>query len=175
MSFTNINVNCITHLHLNVLADYNQDPAGVKALLDKLRLSQAWQEAVTEPPPPSRPDVQQPSSSSSSNPSSTATATASPSTSVASLLSQLQSSPSFSWPPRPTDHAVNSIPTNPTPIATNNRLGDARSSHGKVADIKHVTYQQSLPLLAQLSEDPKFVASITEVRSRFDHGPLAHT
>ncbi|KAJ7229041.1 hypothetical protein GGX14DRAFT_616484 [Mycena pura] len=121
MSFTNIN-----------------DPAGVKALLDRLRASQAWQDAVKaspEQPPP------QPASAETS------------SASVAALLSQLNSAPTPGIPPNPRSLTPD-LPPPPPPSAPS----------ATPEDIRRLTFQQALPRLAQLCDDPAVVSGIEQAR-----------
>ncbi|KAJ6627411.1 hypothetical protein B0H10DRAFT_1994408 [Mycena sp. CBHHK59/15] len=142
MSFTNIN-----------------DPAGVKALLDKLRSSQAWQKLVTTQDTAADPCVSQPS------PSQSTTAAPLGTTSVATLLSQLSSSPT--WPPpappaaigapKISTHAPASSPASPTP-----------APYVFSEDVRSLTFQQALPRLAQLSEDPDVRSTIEELRKEQD-------
>ncbi|KAF8076009.1 hypothetical protein FPV67DRAFT_393001 [Lyophyllum atratum] len=152
MNFTNIN-----------------DPAGVKALLDQLRVSQAWQEAVapvaTEPQTSSAGFDEQPAPASTSQASSTSASSAS----VAALLSQLQSSPS--WRPSANttlrEHASdhdNGRSITPVPLELVPPQTVAPSPPKKVQDPRTFTFQQALPHLAQLADVPGFVAAITHVK-----------
>ncbi|KAK0467901.1 uncharacterized protein EV420DRAFT_433899 [Desarmillaria tabescens] len=125
------------------------DPAGVKALLDTLQASQAWQQAVTTSAEnkdvakvPQEAIVETPPSSSSA------------SNSVASLLAQLQRSSqpvkepfiSFDGPRVNPKH-------NPSP---------ALSSSAE--DTRSFTFQQALPHLAQLSQDAQFIEKIVQIK-----------
>ncbi|GBE79211.1 hypothetical protein BKA93DRAFT_823902 [Sparassis latifolia] len=197
MNFTNIN-----------------DPAGVKALLERLRSSQAWQDIaqvapatssnshVAPPPPPvhvprsgfkpvdsdaftseappsvapalwtSSVEVAQPSSSSSS---------------VAALLSQLHGSPSFNAvvapvpPPAAPPVDVNYCGTQhfdrhqpisesqstlaPCPAAPESAAAPPLAPPAvRKQDLRSYTFQQALPQLARLSEDPEFVKSISAMK-----------
>ncbi|TFY60271.1 hypothetical protein EVG20_g7480 [Dentipellis fragilis] len=171
MSFTNIN-----------------DPAGVKALLDSLRASQAWAETISSSPntnataldpatnpspllPPPVPPVtvgQDETSPEAGPPSSGST------TSVAALLSQLQASssavPSAHPPEPPRRPAV--VP--PTPIQTRQpsipyvpnepaQLAPTPSS-ARRQDLRSLTFQQALPHLVKLAEDPSFVEAVTKMK-----------
>ncbi|KAJ6510244.1 hypothetical protein C8R47DRAFT_1097207 [Mycena vitilis] len=137
MSFTNIN-----------------DPAGVKALLDRLRATDAWQSIVNTPPTPEQPPAAPPPSSGSvSTPPS-----ASSSTSVASLLSQLNSAqtesanallPKQKPPPPPSEDPL------PAPYAI-------------TEDVRSLTFQQALPRLAQLSDDPAVATTIARLKQEQD-------
>jgi hypothetical protein len=169
----------VPYSHRSSLVDI-QDPAGVKSLLEQLRTSQAWQDTIDQVPSqakepnadltPHTANEQSPSTGSSSiNRESIATGT-----SVASLLSQLQSSPSWS--------AVVSSPTRPPPPAyapttsafvSTMRVSVSEASPGRSPsrgisisapkDVRSYTFQQALPLLAQLSSDPDFVALLSKV------------
>ncbi|TFY58570.1 hypothetical protein EVJ58_g6344 [Rhodofomes roseus] len=198
MNFTNIN-----------------DPAGVKALLEQLRASQAWQDVVQTPPE----NVPQPAPGPSSGSTSSATTQSSsstsdqavhsstaanlahdpsaslvhspgsdlladssghpldaPSPSVASLLSQLQSS--STPPPRhvftPISSTSSSLPLAPAPpfhssateasAAPTTGLPVPRLSSARKDDLRNLTFQQALPHLAQLAEDPGFVDAISTMR-----------
>ncbi|RDB20544.1 hypothetical protein Hypma_012457 [Hypsizygus marmoreus] len=155
MSFTNIN-----------------DPAGVKALLDQLRASQAWQEVVVPPAPepaPSLPPNLEPQSAPVD-----ATASSSSLSSVASLLSQLQSSPSWSavssTPPTSStseeDAPLSAAPLQqPTSSSSIESLSPPKKSP---QDPRSYTFQQALPHLAQLADDPGFVVAITQMKKEQD-------
>ncbi|KZT26901.1 hypothetical protein NEOLEDRAFT_1061790 [Neolentinus lepideus HHB14362 ss-1] len=150
MDFTNIN-----------------DPAGVKALLDQLRTSQAWQDSVASgnrneavqnplaqvPVPPSEPPATQPS------------------TTIASLLSQLQapSSPTFTSPgstlPEPRDVGTSTggyypAPTQDAPVATIRQPSPAPPARKQ--DVRWLSFQQSLPHLARLGNDPSFALIVAQ-------------
>ncbi|KAJ7781671.1 hypothetical protein B0H16DRAFT_1448038 [Mycena metata] len=128
MSFTNIN-----------------DPAGVKALLDSLRASQAWQSLVNAPPEQS-PPVPTPAAS---------TETPGSSASVAALLSQLN----VPSPHRPsTSNALHQPPPNPSPPTP------VPAPYTVTEDVRSLTFQQALPRLAELSDDPAVVATIQKAR-----------
>jgi len=142
MNFTNIN-----------------DPAGVKALLDQLRVSQAWQEVTTsyipdEVPPGSAEDQLAPSPAATS-------------TSVASLLSQLHTAPSLSPPHSSNVDAGHLVPSVP-------RLRESTPSvvvpvlpHAKT-DARSYTFQQALPVLAQLTKDSEFVEMLHQMKKEQD-------
>lgn len=134
-----------------------QDPARVKALLDQLRVSQAWQEVTTSYTP--GPDDEVPPGSSEDQLAASPAAT---STSVASLLSQLHAFPSLS-PPRPGNEDYGHL----APSAS--RSQESTSSvvppvfpHAKT-DTRSYTFQQALPYLAQLAEKPEFVKILHQV------------
>ncbi|KAH7888087.1 hypothetical protein F5I97DRAFT_950711 [Phlebopus sp. FC_14] len=175
MSFTNIN-----------------DPAGVKALLERLKSSQAWQETMdADPSRPAQeltsPSVVPESSSSqggqADSPAFHATSIT-PSTSVASLLSQLQSSAWNSAPSSDTSQSsqpslhttlsrqnYKSVSESPfasqsdqRPARTVNTAGPPPSSHKRVQDARSMSFQQALPHLTQLTESPEFVASVARLQ-----------
>ncbi|KAH0587121.1 hypothetical protein H2248_005938 [Termitomyces sp. 'cryptogamus'] len=139
MSFTNIN-----------------DPAGVKALLDQLRGSQAWKDVIG-----SQAQKDQSTASATEEPlalSAPSSNTTAPSTSVAALLSQLRSS---SWvPPQATCvENVTSHPTPPQPV-----LKPSAPLVQQVQDPKSLTFQQALPYIAQLADNPEFIAAIAQLK-----------
>ncbi|KAF9468856.1 hypothetical protein BDZ94DRAFT_1244758 [Collybia nuda] len=156
MSFTNIN-----------------DPAGVKALLDQLRVSQAWQDITTSSlPEPDSPSANIDERANVPAPPAVSTAT---SASVASLLSQLQasSSPSiyipnapsinthkrsFGWPTIPSQQLHGPAP----PLLSEAALPSTRK------DTSSYTFQQALPHIAQLADDPKFVEAIRKMKDEQD-------
>ena len=127
----------------NGISSTEQDPAGVSALLEQLRSSQAWSELNSTassnenaPPQPSPEKQEQKEESGSS---------------VADLLSRLRD-PSVDSN-RARENASNvsggSVPTARPRDSTNAR---------------NFTFQQALPRLAQLSENPSFVSRIEKVR-----------
>ncbi|KAJ7762815.1 hypothetical protein DFH07DRAFT_404910 [Mycena maculata] len=152
MSFTNIN-----------------DPAGVKALLDSLRASQAWQNLVNTPGP-------EPTPASLSTPipnpplSGTETETnPGPSTSVAALLSQLNSAPTT----RPAEDSRKHAPTpDPSPNRSLNLKPSQTPSQDPPPsvpeDARGLTFQQALPRLAQLADDPVLVATLGKLKQEQD-------
>ncbi|KAG5352806.1 hypothetical protein C0989_000351 [Termitomyces sp. Mn162] len=131
-----------------------QDPAGVKALLDQLRGSQAWKDVIG-----SQAQKDQSTASATEEPlalSAPSSNTTAPSTSVAALLSQLRSS---SWvPPQATSvENVTSHPTPPQPV-----LKPSAPLVQQVQDPKSLTFQQALPYIAQLADNPEFIAAIAQ-------------
>jgi len=119
-----------------------QDPAGVKALLDRLRASQAWQDVVKAPP------EQQPQPSAETS-----------SASVAALLSQLNSAPTPALPQNPISLVRNPDPSPPPPPSAPSATPE---------DIRHLTFQQALPRLAQLCDDPTVVSGIEQLKQEQD-------
>ncbi|KAH7916145.1 hypothetical protein BJ138DRAFT_1097344 [Hygrophoropsis aurantiaca] len=169
MSFTNIN-----------------DPAGVKALLEQLRSSQAWKESVS-PDVTSDPDTRNAVMHTTVVPPKpreeihiSNAQVAAPSPSVASLLSQLKSSTAWSSvssatgsssnharlpQPSPQPFSVRETPT-PMPVILPESpvtpVSVAAASYRQ--DARSLTFQQALPHLTQMAEDPEFVASIARMR-----------
>lgn len=147
MNFTNIN-----------------DPAGIKALLEQLRSSQAWQQSIGSganingnPPPISTPPtttttpIQPPPTTTDSKPSS----------SVADLLSQLNSS-ERKIPSRPTSRLVTQLPQPPT--TPDDLPHKPAASTNAAQDLRTMSFQQALPRITQLAESPDFVAAIAKLR-----------
>ncbi|KAI0049173.1 hypothetical protein FA95DRAFT_1604569 [Auriscalpium vulgare] len=167
MDFTNIN-----------------DPAGVKALLESLRSSQVWSQAVTtEPdaahPPRSASQIPPPAQDANSSTASTSKP------SVAELLSQLRNSGSR-WtetgkpplPPLPASTSSSSSalssssyrlpePENPAEPFLAPEYHEARPPHRR-QDVREMTFQQSLPHLAQLAEDSTFVEAVRKIKREQD-------
>lgn len=112
-----------------------QHPAAVKALLDRLRSSPAWQQAVAAPPD---------------------------APSVASLLAQLADTRAGE-PPFPPPHL--SEPRLNEPPGGSSGVAPARTPiDGDGLQLHAFSFQQSLSHLAQLSTEPGFVGSIRRVR-----------
>ncbi|KAG1739838.1 uncharacterized protein EDB91DRAFT_1134042 [Suillus paluster] len=145
MNFTNIN-----------------DPAGIKALLEQLRSSQAWQESIGV-------DTGGIAKTDASNSSS----------SVADLLSQLNSSewliPSRPSQPSPSHFTTQqtSLQLSQTPASQSTPQPSENSVHEAVAgtrastrgqDLRMMSFQQALPHLTQLAESANFVAAVARVR-----------
>lgn len=136
----------------------------MKALLDQLRVSQAWQEIVVSAPTDGKEnsDEQPLPSVIAAQPSSSA--------SVASLLSQLQSSPSWAAvppgaPTKPTEPYIGH-PTAPASVSNESPPPLAVApvpSPKRPQDPRSYTFQQALPHIAQLADDPGFVAAIKQV------------
>ena len=118
----------------------------MKALLEQLRSSQAWQDVVSATRHPSE---EQPASSSQP-------VDAPPAGSVRSLLSQLHSYPSSTHEPRAPDRT-----TNPAEAQLGSSMMDA-------SYLKAMSLQQALPHLANLSSKSEFVDQIREV-SKIGH------
>ena len=135
-----------------------QDPAGVKALLDQLRVSQAWQEVTTLYTPGPDDEVPPGSSEAEDQPASPAAT----STSVASLLSQLHAYPSSSHP-RPSDEDPGHL------VPSASRLHESTPSVAVPVlpqvktDTRSYTFQQALPYLVQVADDSAFVKILHQV------------
>ncbi|OJA09849.1 hypothetical protein AZE42_07998 [Rhizopogon vesiculosus] len=171
MNFTNIN-----------------DPAGIKALLEQLRSSQAWQESITSTADQgvSRPE-HPPSTSTTPQAASTPVQPSAPtsdisnaSSSVADLLSQLKPSqwitpsrtpqppaPYFTAPQtslrslHPESHSA------PQPLETSTRqqsLNVGERTSTRELDLRMMSFQQTLPHLTELAENVDFVAAISRLR-----------
>jgi hypothetical protein len=153
MDLTTINViRCNLVSILDFLADSFQDPAGVKALLDQLRVSQAWKDVTAAP--------SQNNSASTCHYEESAASTTTTAASVASLLSQLQSSPSTSSGIRDIVDQRNTPTSSDNSAPLQTVLPSPRRTK---EDTRLYTFQQALPHLVQLSDDPGFVALITQV------------
>lgn len=139
-----------------LIAYIYQDPVGVKALLDQLRSSQAWQEISI--PTPEALSVE---TASSSNPTAEGSGS-----SVASLLSQLQSVTTWKTP------TVVDVPTRQhIDLAKSEHISYepqplAEDAHNFL-DLKSLSFQKALPYIAQLAEDPAFIAAILQVCAFF--------
>lgn len=134
------------------------DPAGVKALLDSLQASQAWQQAVTtsaenKDVPKATPQavVETPSSSSSA------------SNSVASLLAQLQRPPQ-----PPAQEPYISIDGTRVSPKHNLKRNTSPAISSSAEDTRSFTFQQALPRLAQLSQDTEFIEKIVKIKKEQD-------
>ncbi|CAL1702086.1 unnamed protein product [Somion occarium] len=163
MDFTNIN-----------------DPAGIKALLERLRSAQAWQPPVSTsssaapsdplPPPPPAPastsDVYESVLPSAASHEVTPSLTSAvPTASVASLLSQLQAS----IPPATTEHISDVAPYHPETHSSAFYKSPEPAvvtppSIPQKQDVRGLSFQQSLPLLARLAEHPKFMEAISAMK-----------
>ncbi|KAK0206116.1 hypothetical protein DFS33DRAFT_559777 [Desarmillaria ectypa] len=134
------------------------DPAGVKALLDTLQASQAWQQAVAtsaenkdvaKAPPQSV--VETPLSSSSA------------SNSVASLLAQLQRPPQ----PPAKEPFISFDGTHASP-KHNLKHNPSPAFSSSAEDTRSFTFQQALPHLAQLSKDSQFIEKVVQIKKEQD-------
>ncbi|KAJ7672869.1 hypothetical protein B0H17DRAFT_1083665 [Mycena rosella] len=144
MSFTNIN-----------------DPAGVKALLDRLRTSQAWQTLVTaQAQTQEQPSTPQPAPSGTETPAS--------STSVAALLSQLNSAPAPAPPAEHPRQVLVAAPPSPTKQPETPPSPPPPAPYAVTEDVRSLTFQQALPRLAQLSDDPAVVSAIERLKQEQD-------
>lgn len=144
-----------------------QNTDGVKALLDKLKTSTAWKQAIAASDPPvSTPHESHGNPNSDVRPS------------VASLLAQLAGAsaiPEYSALPPPTVADIDdSRPNEPVAPAASPAPGVAPPSSigsGK-HDLHAFPFQQSLSHLAHLSTNPGFIESIRRVRYFTGGGPI---
>ena len=134
----------------------------MKALLDKLRSSQAWQQTIAaDPPQPPLPPAPAPFESRGDSNTDVRP-------SVASLLAQLaETNSGYSAPPPPS--LVESRPNeavdpgrSPVPVVVPSKTLIGSEKH----ELHGFSFQQTLSHLAQLSEKPGFVDSIRRVRHR---------
>lgn len=177
MDFTNINVSTIsiTDCRTPRLQCYCiQDPAGVSALLETLRSSQAWLQVQADSNQPNAvpPAVPAPSQAPAfleghtvqvPNDSPVPSSSGSSAPSVSSLLSQLW--PTSSAPP-PLDSAPLVSQTD-----TQISLGGHDESFYRISyppvNKSRVNFQQALPQIAQLSTDPAFIDKVDQVSTLF--------
>ncbi|KZT13104.1 alpha/beta-hydrolase [Laetiporus sulphureus 93-53] len=175
-----------------------QDPAAIAVLLEQLKASQVWQDIVN----PKTQNTATPSTNTSSVPSSeqssgaavlaspkidthaiiggsaAADATAAPSSTVASLLSQLRGTSSYSgssnpihphvqYPATCNDYPPSQVttitPALPEP-GPSRPLSTPTVSSARREDLRNLSYKQTLPHLARLSEDPGFVEAISTLK-----------
>ncbi|KAF5393620.1 hypothetical protein D9757_000405 [Collybiopsis confluens] len=138
---------------LNEEMDIN-DAAGIQALLEQLRSSQAWQEAVALPTAPNEPNiVPEPEESNSA-----------PSASVAELLSQLRTEPDTSTLDRPSEPTP-SLPKPTTPATPHLTPLTPTAPTADLSDLsRHLTFQQALPVIANLSGNPNLIQTLKSVR-----------
>lgn len=193
----------LPYLQKACLTCNHQDTDAIKALLDQLKTSNAWQNTVQSaaslplagasgerPADDFRPgDLGGATTDGPTHgqPPQTAAATAAASgLSVASLLSKLQASTSAFSPPGPSTTfrpPTNSSAPSQEPPAWANSPGpsaspprgqfspatedvfiNASSPAHQVEDLRGLTFQQALPYLAQLAQDPSFAKALAKVR-----------
>ncbi|KAG2071918.1 hypothetical protein BDR04DRAFT_1097576 [Suillus decipiens] len=171
MNFTNIN-----------------DPAGIKALLEQLRSSQAWQQSIVvgadpngiakNPPPTSATPQATPLPT---QPVATTSNVSKPSSSVADLLSQLHSSEHVQEiPPGPSQPSTSrftpqqaslqvsqvtshrSTPRPPEDSVHHSATSTNAFTHGQ--ELRTMSFQQALPHLTRLAENADFVTAIAQLR-----------
>ncbi|KAH0839595.1 hypothetical protein J3R83DRAFT_511 [Lanmaoa asiatica] len=160
------------------------DPTAVKALLDQLRASQAWQDTLNSSPshigPEQHAEVRESFASTSEDVQGESRAQSpvtAPPASVTSLLSQLRTS---EW----TSTAINTPPVSktrtahqlsrdiprpsqeppPTQLEHRTPRPIAATSSTRVQDIRSMSFQQALPHLTQLASDPGFIADVSRLR-----------
>lgn len=133
-----------------------QDPAGIQALLDQIRSSSAWQQlsASHTRPVSSAPELTEQTLEREP-----------PNSSVASLLSQLQSPPDPS--PNPT-HPDRSSP--PASLRSSFPHQDAPPLSGK--DLRTADLDEAMPVLLRLAREPSFMDEMNKVSSFPRPGPL---
>ena len=170
-----------------------QDPASVAALLEQLRASSAWQQIVQNNPEPepgvgdAHPPPEHPTPRTDGpTPPPADTAPDAPQPTVAELLAQLSAPPAAANPHQSGGTARPAWDTSLAPPATNNypsaphasaRLHDQGPEYDvtatltplpasppvPVTDVRSCSFQEALPLLARLGEDPSFVTSVKRV------------
>ncbi|KAG2013396.1 hypothetical protein CC2G_010313 [Coprinopsis cinerea AmutBmut pab1-1] len=139
----------------------NNDPASVKALLEQLRVSQAWQQLhSTQQQQPTPSSAQQPAEAHppiTTNPQPTSSSSNTVSR-VAELLAQLKNPPSSSGPPleQPPTKIYDRPPVSPKPLSQNDQASEP--------DLRNCSFQTALSLISRLGDDPAFLASIRELR-----------
>lgn len=178
MNSTNINVSHPLSTQQHRRDQVVQDPAAVKALLDQLKASPAWQDTLNSTSahinPVQHTEVREPLPSTSEGAQRESRA---PSASVASLLSQLRTSPSTSiainTPPvsdtRTAHQPSRNIPRpsqEPPPTQSEHRTPRpaVATASTPVQDTRSISFQQALPHLTQLAGDPQFLADVSRVR-----------
>ena len=136
-----------------------QNTDGVKALLDKLKSSQAWQQTIAASDPPTPPAPVPSESRGNSNTDIRP--------SVASLLAQLaEAGGGYPGPPPPSlagprpNEAATIQGTSPAPVVVPRQTSIGSDKH----DLHAFSFQQTLSHLAQLSVKPGFIESIRRVR-----------
>lgn len=127
-----------------------QNADGIKALLDKLKSSEAWQQtiAASDPPPPPAP----------ATPASRGDASIQPS--IASLLAQLADARAGGHPPPPPSSGALGLGRSPAPDFVPPQTSTGADKH----DLHTLPFQQTLSHLALLSTKPGVIESIRRVR-----------
>lgn len=145
----------------------------MQALLEQLRSSTAWQQTIGVSIQQPKEAVHADTRTGEQSVSGADTQEASPTVehpSVASLLSQLQSSPAIQLEPShvirnpaPIHDTRRPLPTQPN-TTTDPRLA-RRAAHPSASngDLREYTFQQALPVIARLSEDNGFVEALRKV------------
>ncbi|TEB35538.1 hypothetical protein FA13DRAFT_1352156 [Coprinellus micaceus] len=168
------------------------DPASVAALLEQLRASSAWQQIVQTNPEAgvgdARPPPQQPTPRTDGP---TPPPADTPQPTVAELLAQLSAPPAAANPHQSGGTARPAWDTSLARPATNNyraaphastRLPDQgpecdvtatltplpASAPVPITDVRSCSFQEALPLLARLGEDPCFVTSVKRIKQDQD-------
>ncbi|TFK74447.1 hypothetical protein BDN72DRAFT_55351 [Pluteus cervinus] len=187
------------------------DADSVKALLEQLRSSSAWQDATTAPTNPAETTSSLPNAqlvdefvehepTATSTPGQELSAPANTASTLASLLAQLQQDNSTDWvtptpPPLRSDYSARTADPRKIPVANNvpqstaarprvpetskaprNESTSTRAVSSTplgvmetTRDVRALTFQQSLPLLAELGEDPTFVELVTQMKKEQDN------
>ena len=132
-----------------------QNTDGVKALLDKLKSSQAWQQTVSaaEPPAPA-PHESRVDSNLDVRPS------------VAFLLAQLADARAGHQPVPPPSQTESRLSGDGVTGGSSDVVSSQPSIGSEVEDLHAFSFQQTVSYLAQLSAKPGFIESIRRVRYR---------
>jgi len=149
------------------------DPVGIKALLDKLRNSQAWQETIATQTPDPAP-VPAAVSAGSSNDRILRNVDDPPTGSVAALLSLLQpaspgqTSPSDSNLPQQTVSSVIAPSRTYDTSSANHETQDSSLQLDPPLrtndDLRSCSFQEALSHLARLSSDPEFKRAVFDMK-----------
>ncbi|KAJ3734501.1 hypothetical protein DFJ43DRAFT_1062976 [Lentinula guzmanii] len=127
------------------------DSAGIRALLEQLETSQAWQDTVASSHPNDPPHTVDPSSAPS----------VAPPLSVAALLSQLQTG---------SQSEIADIQSDPvaTPSHALQSSLSISSVPREVDSQRSLTFQQALPLIASQSANPRFCETLKSMKKEQD-------
>ncbi|KAI0092554.1 hypothetical protein BDY19DRAFT_924975 [Irpex rosettiformis] len=141
------------------------DPAGVKALLDQLRSSQAWQQTIAAASKPGSPESSHLHTEEAEtrpepegNPASAT---------VAALLSQLQAVSESSTPSRAYsdyDGIFHPGRAGHVSCAETTEFPAASSPGQHTADLRNCTFQLALPHISQISQDSRVADTIRNMR-----------
>ena len=149
----------------------------MQALLDQLRSSTAWQQTIAVPADadvqPSVQNVPASTGTDENRPHHSEPSSSTEQKSVAELLSQLQNSSAVRAlgdiaPNRTTDYNVEPILLSQTIAAP-----DPDAAHRTIPaavlrpDLREVSFQKTLPVIAQLSADSAFIAAVRQVSTFF--------
>ncbi|EIW82463.1 hypothetical protein CONPUDRAFT_136957 [Coniophora puteana RWD-64-598 SS2] len=150
------------------------DATKVRTLLEQLRSSEAWQATIanpTQPKPPSSCSSEAPSSATRGQESVSSHSSTSPIPSVASLLSQLTSTDSrhhasTSAPFSASADVPSGWPSLDAEASFHPYIPPATVDRGSQGDVKTLTFQQALPILTKLGEDPAFILSLKQLKEK---------